>query len=388
MAKEIINIGSVADDHTGDPLRSAFQKAISNFDELYAQFTHIMTTSELDSYLIALAASANTTAETIDLLIHSTRSIASNAAMITLQGKNKTILVNEKLGKELVLNGDFSSVTGWSIISDVTISGGAASITAQYGAFSQNDVLHEKQYCFFRFKFKLTAVSNLTSLATTDGQFSLPTTLGNHSNLMDFSAGSQTGVSFTIYNAGGTCSIDDVSARIVGDKILTVIGDSIAADINSFGRLMQRENNYALCSYAVGGASIFYSAMDLQTVAAINDNADIIINELGTNDDETDNMSLKQTEIQNRLKIQKASNPNATIYYMNVLPRWTDVGGLTEAMKPNIRACIAAACLAENVTCWDTYTDPWINASDTIDGIHPSAAGHVKIRNRILALLP
>lgn len=36
MAKQTINIGSAANDGTGDPLRTAFGKANSNFDELYA----------------------------------------------------------------------------------------------------------------------------------------------------------------------------------------------------------------------------------------------------------------------------------------------------------------------------------------------------------------
>lgn len=36
MAKQIINVGSSANDGTGDPNRTAFQKCNSNFDELYA----------------------------------------------------------------------------------------------------------------------------------------------------------------------------------------------------------------------------------------------------------------------------------------------------------------------------------------------------------------
>ena len=36
MAKQVINIGSVANDGTGDPLRSAFDKVNDNFTELYA----------------------------------------------------------------------------------------------------------------------------------------------------------------------------------------------------------------------------------------------------------------------------------------------------------------------------------------------------------------
>lgn len=36
MAKQTINIGSAANDGTGDPLRTAFDKINDNFDELYA----------------------------------------------------------------------------------------------------------------------------------------------------------------------------------------------------------------------------------------------------------------------------------------------------------------------------------------------------------------
>lgn len=36
MAKQVINIGTMADNKSGDPLRTAFTKINSNFDELYA----------------------------------------------------------------------------------------------------------------------------------------------------------------------------------------------------------------------------------------------------------------------------------------------------------------------------------------------------------------
>ena len=83
----------------------------------------------------------------------------------------------------------------------------------------------------------------------------------------------------------------------------------------------------------------------------------------------------------------KLSNPNATIYWMNVLPRWTDSTGVTEVAKGNIRTAIAAACTAQGVTCWDTYTVPWIEASDTSDGLHPTAAGNALINTQVQALL-
>jgi hypothetical protein len=38
MAKQVINIGIVANDGTGDPLRTAFDKINDNFDEVYANW--------------------------------------------------------------------------------------------------------------------------------------------------------------------------------------------------------------------------------------------------------------------------------------------------------------------------------------------------------------
>lgn len=38
MSKEIINIGSVPNDGTGDPLRTAFTKTNANIDEIYTAF--------------------------------------------------------------------------------------------------------------------------------------------------------------------------------------------------------------------------------------------------------------------------------------------------------------------------------------------------------------
>lgn len=38
MAKQVINLGSVPNDGTGDPLRTSFDKTNDNFDEIYTKF--------------------------------------------------------------------------------------------------------------------------------------------------------------------------------------------------------------------------------------------------------------------------------------------------------------------------------------------------------------
>ena len=48
MAKQIINVGLAANDGTGDPIRTAMQKAMSNFDELYTATGNIFSGSYND----------------------------------------------------------------------------------------------------------------------------------------------------------------------------------------------------------------------------------------------------------------------------------------------------------------------------------------------------
>lgn len=54
MAKQVIGIGASANDNTGDPLRTAFDKCNDNFSELYdtTGFTNNATTTALSSAIL------------------------------------------------------------------------------------------------------------------------------------------------------------------------------------------------------------------------------------------------------------------------------------------------------------------------------------------------
>lgn len=173
-------------------------------------------------------------------------------------------------------------------------------------------------------------------------------------------------------------------------KTISIIGDSISANmVTNWHTNVTATLNTGKCitqNHAVSGNSIM-SHMDAQVAAAVNDNADIIVMELGRNDNNAGNMTALQAEVEENIAELKISNPNSTIYYLNVLPTWTDTTGATEVDMSNIRTAIAAACTAQDITCWDTYTTPWIAANETSDGTHPTAAGHAKIAIQVLARL-
>jgi lysophospholipase L1-like esterase len=183
--------------------------------------------------------------------------------------------------------------------------------------------------------------------------------------------------------------IREYSASFGATKVLSILGDSITRVFYSSPWSIQTVfeyeggNKITLMSHAVSAKGIM-TGMDAQTEAAASDDADIIIIALGAVDDNAGDMVALQAEAEENIAELMLSNPGAAIYFMNVLPLWTDSSGETEQDKSKIRAAIDAACDAQNITCWDTYSSPWITVEDTTDGVHPNAVGHTKIANQVL----
>lgn len=183
----------------------------------------------------------------------------------------------------------------------------------------------------------------------------------------------------------------------VSQRIMTFIGDSITIGTPT-NPVPSRGYAYTLCyeynggrttmlNHAASGNTII-SNMDAQVAAAAGDYADVVIMALGTNDDNAGDMAALRAEVEENIAEIKASNGGANIYYMNVLPRWTNSGGGTVVAKNNIRTAISAACTAQSIICWDTFTTPWITAADTRDGTHPNDFGIAKISAEIISRLP
>lgn len=172
---------------------------------------------------------------------------------------------------------------------------------------------------------------------------------------------------------------------------LTVIGESISQA--GFGYINTIESSIrkgAALNHAIAGMGVVSGISNLpaQVITSSNDNADVIIIALGTVDNNAGDMLVLKNTVVSGIDSLRISNPRAQIYYMNVLPRWTTASGTTPVDKANIRAAIQSGCLLRGVDCWDTFTNPWITAAQTSDGLHPTASGHLLIANQILTKLP
>ncbi|RUU23526.1 hypothetical protein EOD08_26015 [Mesorhizobium sp. M6A.T.Ca.TU.002.02.2.1] len=121
MAKQVINIGTIANDGTGDPLRDAFDKANDNFNELYANWETTIAVSDETTAL---------TAGTAKVKFRMSRAVTLTAVRASLNdaqvsGAIFTVNINEAsatvLSTKLTIdNGEKTSVTAAvaAVISD------------------------------------------------------------------------------------------------------------------------------------------------------------------------------------------------------------------------------------------------------------------------------
>ncbi len=171
------------------------------------------------------------------------------------------------------------------------------------------------------------------------------------------------------------------------------LGTSITAVVDGWQhklRVQYHEGMTYINDFAVSGSHImsdYAENLTKQVGQAWPENGDTVIIELGTNDANGGDMNALQAKIVEQVALLKVGNPKARIFWLNVLPRWTNNTTGPEVALGNIRTAVASACQAAGITCWDTYTDPWITQAQTLDGTHPTDAGHVAICNRVLGLI-
>jgi lysophospholipase L1-like esterase len=188
-----------------------------------------------------------------------------------------------------------------------------------------------------------------------------------------------------------SCNLVDL-ASFMGIKKLSILGDSISTNMTIGWQNIvlgsYNGGNARLRNHAVSGGAIVAGSgaqkMDAQVVAAAGDKANIIIIELGVNDDNAGNMTTLQAEYEENIAELKASNPSAVIYGLNVLPVWTNNTTGPEIDKSNIRTAISAAGISQAITILNGYTGPGIVQNDTLDGLHLAASGQNKLSSWML----
>lgn len=113
MAKQTVNLGTAANDGTGDPLRTAFDKLNDNFDEVYG--TNFVTNAMLNDDIVDHAELANRyTAKATSSTTGSQNLDASTASVFLLTGNITTATLtiqNLKIGQtiDIVMTGTLTS---------------------------------------------------------------------------------------------------------------------------------------------------------------------------------------------------------------------------------------------------------------------------------------
>lgn len=173
-------------------------------------------------------------------------------------------------------------------------------------------------------------------------------------------------------------------------KTISIIGDSLSTDLNGWDKHLAhtyKNGMVKICNHAVGGQSIVAN-FAAQVAAAASDNADLILIQMGVNDNNAGNMATLSGIFETGIDALRLSNPNAIIIDVNVFPAWTDVGGGTPVDKSNIRTALFASCTAKGVTCIDTFTSAWITSAKTTDGKHHTPDGYYEDYTNIATYLP
>lgn len=166
------------------------------------------------------------------------------------------------------------------------------------------------------------------------------------------------------------------SLRVSGINKMVVLGDSLSAGtswIEAFNTAFNGGSN-GVQNRSVAANTIF-DHMATQAAAAANDDANIIICMLGTNDTIVDDTL--RAKYQASLATLQASNSRARIYGVGIFDR-TDMTGVIEK-----NGRIQTACNNVGVT----YKDPTgviTPATDTTDGTHWTTGGKTKVSDWVL----
>ena len=189
MAKQTVNIGGVANDGTGDPLRTAFDKLNDNFDEVYGN--NFVTTNQIADDAVTtdkLADSINTeiTANTAKITNATHTGDVTGSTALTIAND---VITNAKLGSEFTTSSsisasdvDFSSaavftktLTGTTTLTFSNVETGMVKTLV----ISGNQTLAMTGVTTLNGEYSGTASKNIIQIVSTNGSSEMFATISN-----------------------------------------------------------------------------------------------------------------------------------------------------------------------------------------------------------------
>jgi hypothetical protein len=174
MAKQTINIGTTANDGTGDQLRAAFDKVNDNFTELYTDDAgdvgSITATAPIarDQATGAVTISLNDAGVTFAKM----QNVAANSLLVR-DANSSGVLTEKALTDTQILIGDGTGMTAATLSGDVTLANtGAVTIAntaVETGMVANDAITHDKLENRYTASVTITGTSGATTVDWSTG---------------------------------------------------------------------------------------------------------------------------------------------------------------------------------------------------------------------------
>jgi len=187
MAKQVINIGTTANDGTGDPLRSAFDKVNDNFTELYTD-----DTGDVDSIIAGTAISVSSATGDVTVTNSSpnathTGDVTGSAALtIASNGVTTAKILNDNVTHDKLENRYTEAVTVSTLTGTYSLDWSAGAVFVMSGSLTGGITFQ-----FSNMKIgQVIDIYNLTGSQTVTFSTASGTPVFNKAGAVDYAGGS------------------------------------------------------------------------------------------------------------------------------------------------------------------------------------------------------